>query len=281
MDCPAPFTNSPQSDPPNCEDAFRNIVEDCTNAVDASLAVFLSGEDPTGPHKARVALRRLTTCLDTFKPILRRSVARDLRAKTKRLFRLLGHVRDHDVYVSGRSGEPGHEQRLRQNSRLREDVRRKLRRIKAVAIAPLIAASVQPEGHAYKSKAAALALRKESLPSFAVRALDEAWESCVAYGPSVARMPLDDLHDFRKAVKSLRYVSEFFADLFPDLAAEPFHGNFRSIQDALGTLNDYQVAHRIERRQMPAELPRKQAAALDAADRLWCEISGMPRAWRQ
>ncbi|WP_181318154.1 CHAD domain-containing protein [Pseudogemmobacter blasticus] len=273
---------SPLSPPPEpcCETAFRGIVEDCLFSTDASLALFLNSDAPDGPHKTRVALRRLTTCLDAFAPILRRKLRGALRDDAKRMFRDLGQVRDSDVYTLDRREDPGHEVRSQRNQKLRDQTRKRLRRHKAVAVAPRALRLVQPGGEIYRTTEAALALRAGPLPSFAAGVLDQAWNRCLGYGTSAAAIPPADRHDFRKDMKTLRYLCEFFDDLFPGLAEDPFASDFRRIQNALGTVNDYEVALAMERRKPPRSLPPEQAEALALADALWARLSAAAPPWR-
>lgn len=81
------------------EAALTALVTGCALDIDRHLAQVMETAAPEGPHKTRVALRRLTTALDAFAPLLRRSAARALRREAKRIFRRLGEVRDVDVYL--------------------------------------------------------------------------------------------------------------------------------------------------------------------------------------
>lgn len=70
--------------------ALALILQACGREVDQHVAAFLDGHDLDSLRKARVALRRLTTALDAFAPILRKSRARKLRRRVKKLFWRLG-----------------------------------------------------------------------------------------------------------------------------------------------------------------------------------------------
>lgn len=264
------------------EAAFREICQSGALAIDAALALFLETEDPAGPHRARVALRRLTTALDAFAPILRRRATAELRAVAKRIFRDLGQVRDSDVYLQARRGTKGKTvpaALAARNRDLRESLRRKLRRDRAVGFAQRIRAAVQPDGGIFRRSASARRARLAPVRGLGGDALDKAWRRCLAYGPSVGAIPVDDLHDFRKDMKALRYLAEFFAPHFPGLQAEPFRSDFRDIQDALGILNDYAVALKIEGKPGPATLPPPQASAMARAQQLWAGLAGAMPPW--
>ncbi len=85
--------------------------------------------------------------------------------------------------------------------------------------------------------------------------LATAWDRCAAYGPSILATPDDRRHEFRKDMKSLRYLAEFLEGVFPALAADPWVGAFRDIQDGLGAWNDHVVALAIDGAPGPARLP--------------------------
>nr|VFK40739.1 MAG: CHAD domain-containing protein [Candidatus Kentron sp. SD]VFK46189.1 MAG: CHAD domain-containing protein [Candidatus Kentron sp. SD] len=53
--------------------------------------------------------------------------------------------------------------------------------------------------------------------------------------------PADDLHELRKTCKKLRYLLEFFGDLFSREKIDPLVGALKILQDNLGTYQDLQV----------------------------------------
>lgn len=262
-----------------CEHAFRRIVAGCLEDFDTALAEVMASDDPRGPHKARVALRRLTTALDVFAPILRRKQMARVRNAAKRLFRALGELRDSDVFNAAHVDQPGHKDRLRRNASLRDKVRRSLQSAKADSFAAMLHAAIAPDGPIWRRKSRALQMRAAPLGAFAAGMLRQVWARCQQHGASVSAMGPDVRHDFRKDLKSLRYLSEFFTPLFPALAQEPFRSDFRDIQDALGILNDFAVAQLLAGRKMPHVLPVPQTRALVAAETIWLRLSSTPRPW--
>lgn len=69
----------PPSPEEACEDAFRAIVTGRLGAFGVALDEFNTTDRESGPHKARMGLRRLTTALDAFAPIPGRKHALVLR----------------------------------------------------------------------------------------------------------------------------------------------------------------------------------------------------------
>lgn len=272
--------SQPLSPDATCEDAFRAIVTGCLVAFDAALDEFNTTDHESGPHKARVALRRLTTALDAFAPILRRKHALVLRDRVKHVFRKLGEVRDHDVFLRDHADNTARKDLLREGAALRDRVRATLRKSWAGQLAAQIAADVAPDGVLLRQSHEGRAFRAMRLAEFARTALEQAWATCTAYGESIAGLPETTQHDFRKDMKSLRYLAEFFQTLYPGLAREPFDSDFRAIQDALGALNDHAVAVERLRRKPGAVLPPWPDGALAEAEAVWSRLRGETPPWR-
>lgn len=247
--------------------------------LDGGLAVFLETDDPSGPHKARVALRRLTTALDAFMPILRRKQAARLRAKAKRIFRRLGEVRDSDVHLQNRGPRATSQAQVRQNQSLRRRMREVLRKDHAVVFSQAMLQAVIEGGAIYRRSTSAIERRQSPVSHLAADVLGKAWEGCLAFGPSVRAIPGKRLHDFRKAMKTLRYLSEFFSEEFPGLQEEPFRSDFRAIQNHLGTVNDHDVASLIDGGKRPDSPPEPVVAALDQVEVLWARLSSAVPPW--
>lgn len=251
----------------SCEDSFRSIASACAMAIDAALAVFLETDDPAGPHKARVALRRLTSALDAFSSILRRRAASDLRSRAKRMFRDLGKVRDSDVHLHG-DPKPT-EDIVARNRKLRAGTRARLRKGRLVGFTQALCRLVNSNASLFRRSNKALERRKAPVHDLAADTLSQAWTACARYGRSVRAIPEAKRHEFRKDMKTLRYLAEFFEGQFPALQDDPFRSNLRDMQDALGDWNDYVVALRIEGRKVPKEVPPKIALALATAEERW------------
>jgi inorganic triphosphatase YgiF len=263
----------------SCEAEFTAIVLGCADAIDVALAVCMTSDDPAGPHKTRVALRRLTTALDAFRPILRRKAVAGLRHTAKGIFRDLGRVRDSDVLLgdAGRRDRP--KAQVAKNVALREAARTKIAKGRKLTFTRDLRAAVGPDGNLFRRSGEAVKLREAHVSGFATGVLRASWQRCLGYGASVQAIPEESRHDFRKDMKTLRYLSEFFAGLFPGLQDEPFRSDFRDIQDALGEVNDYEVALNIEGGKRPASPPERVTRALAEAEVLWARLSAAAAPW--
>lgn len=261
-----------------CEEAFRRIALHCAASFAEAASLVQASTDPRGPHKARVALRRLTSALDVFAPLLRRKRGQALRDRIKALFRALGDLRDSDVHLESRKADPGHKDRARRNTALRRKVRRTLASDGA-GFLDVLAALVATDGPLWRRGGKARAMRAGALGGFAAQMLGQVWAECRSHGDSVSAMTPEQRHDFRKDLKTMRYLAEFFAQLFPGLAQDPFRADFRDIQDALGILNDWEVALVLEGTPRPAIMPPKQTRALVAAEAIWLRLCSARLPW--
>lgn len=252
------------------QDALAAILRGCGQDFALQLAVFLESPDPDGPRKARVALRRFTTALDAFEPILRRSRARDLRRRAKELFRHLGEIRDADVLgVADAKDEYA--------DWLRSRVRKHLRKAKAAEFAARLQSPSFLKG-LMKSGKSSRGLRERSLVLTAASALEEARERCFKHGTDLSRLSETRIHDLRKAFKAWRYLAEFFAPCWPDDGAAPArHHAFQALQDAFGVLTDQSLLRRRGGEVDPADVE----AATARAQQLLCALILEAPWWRE
>lgn len=255
------------------ESAFRILIERCCIDVDVWIARFLERDDPQGAKKARVAIRRLTTTLDAFRHILKRKSLATDRSKAKAIFRIIGEVRDADVYLDLRGGVATTKDR-KKAQRLRDQTRGKLRKERAVGFAPALMAKVS-DGSLFRDKVRGTVARKRPLRETAAEVLQECWDGCMSYPADLATLSDRRRHDLRKALKSLRYAGEFFSPVWPSPLWPVLRGNLRGAQDGLGQLNDLVVArHKDGRVDKDAE-----AAALACASDAWLALRAAPRWW--
>lgn len=261
----------------SAQEAFVAIVTECCDRIDRHLLVFLEAEDHSGPHKTRVALRRLTTALDAFAPILRQKEALQLRKDAKLIFRALGDVRDSDVLLATRPEGSAPRRLLAANTRLRAKVRASLRKRKAVAFAPALTKRMA-EGRLFRSKSPGLKARSADVALVASRALATAWGDCLALGPDLTILSDKKRHALRKRLKTYRYLAEFFAPLWPDSDWPDTRRRLQLLQDRLGDLNDLALAR--QRLGWDDQNERLATDAMTAADRLWRDIATLNPFWR-
>lgn len=262
-----------------CEAALRRICLKSCLDLDAALAIFQISDDVRGPHKARVALRRLTTCLDAFSSLMRKKPQSALRAEAKSLFRALGKVRDIDVYLSNATDLSEDGARSGKDGRMRETVRAQFRRKKAASFSARLVAALAPEGGLLRKGAKGMRLRQAQLSAMAIQLVLQQWDECRSFGPLVTMIPKPRRHDFRKSVKSMRYLMEFFSDPLSEPSAKLRRSDLRELQDVLGVLSDFDAALGIEGRKPPKILPPREASAMAQAEVLWARLQQSPPEW--
>lgn len=217
--------------------ALREIIASTSAALDASLSRVMTSDDPEGAHQARVALRQVRVVLAGFAPLIDKSVLSALKAEARHLFRLIGRLRDADVVAAALTAPSDRDTHAAELARLRTAVRTELAASNALDFGHRLRRLFAGKSWRRRSSRGK-ALRKAPVKRIAFHALDRAWADCTGYGGSVAALPLAKRHALRKALKTMRYLTEFFEDLWPDKRRATFLDRLKTLQDALGRIND-------------------------------------------
>lgn len=250
---------------PSVLTAAQAALTGCMQQIRANLEGARVSDDLEFVHQARVGLRRLRAALRMFRRLLDPEQYTHLAQELRWIFRLLGAVRDYDVFLRDTL------------SPLREEVSsRALSRLE-MALAEERASAVEAARKALASPRFAALLRH-------LLALESELSSRHDDTPPLrgwARKRLDrrlnrvrsacdgDLHDtarrheLRKQLKKLRYSAEFVSDPFGD-AALRYLKRLTKVQDQLGELNDVAVGEQLLSH-VPAELPRSTRLAVRRA----------------
>jgi CHAD domain-containing protein len=199
-------------------DAAVMVLTQLAQNFDHWLATLMREDEPAAIHKARVALRRFRVALYGFDPILHPDLADDLDVMAERSAELRSKAQS-----------------------LREKTRKMLTKKKAAGFARLV--QKRMAGKSWRKpgkKAKALAAMKAQ--TLAHGALNRAWADCLSNGTNLTAMSERAQHELRKDLKTLRYLSEFFAVLWPDAPLNAFLHDMRLLQEDLGLLNDRVIA---------------------------------------
>lgn len=261
----------------SAEAALRHILQRCCAEIDAHLATVLDRDDAAGPHKARVWLRRTVTALDAFAPVLKRKVTAELRAEAKDIFRALGKLRDQDVLLGGIPVEERSAKLEAETARMRDKLRRRLRERDAVLFSPFLRRKVE-DGSVFRGGAMARAMRAGLVQHIAVAALDAAWKRSSRRGEDIEALRASALHGFRKDLKTLRYLSEFFAPFMVAEGAATFRVEMQRMQDLLGVATDAQVAKALGRKAWAMVDRDVVRDAIDEATAVWAALR-LHRPW--
>jgi triphosphatase len=76
------------------------------------------------------------------------------------------------------------------------------------------------------------------------KVLAKTWKKSAKYGREIERLNGERRHEMRKALKKLRYQTEFLAPLFKR-DTEQFIKQLKALQDVFGYINDVRVASRL------------------------------------
>jgi triphosphatase len=240
------------------EDAFRLTLMQCKWHIASNIGAIVDGREVEGIHQMRVGFRRLRVALTAFGGDFRTPALEDLRARAKNLADKLGPARDLDVFVEDLL-EPAAQANGAGEAfdllRARAAQARRTAWDYAVAhvLSPSFGAFMTDLGDALDRRiwfeAAGRAHAAEGhmafeIPARAIAGRMLAHRLAVAKkrGRHLNRLTDEQRHDFRIALKKLRYTAEFFAPLYESEAMAPFQRKLIRMQDALGALNDVAVA---------------------------------------
>lgn len=223
--------------------AFRRIASRCLVQIAKHEAGALR-RDAEALHKMRVGVRRLRSVFSTFKPAVDAQKVQALRAELRWLQGELGRCRDWDVF----NGETA----FRLKARLAEDE----------GVRDFTALCAKAHERAYDQLEHAVASRRyaaihdrmrrllddvegsatkwtgRSLGKFAARRLQKRASKLREAAEGLAVMTVEELHEFRKNVKKLRYAIEFFGDLYRKKRVTRHVTQLAHMQDLIGTIVD-------------------------------------------
>lgn len=251
--------------------AFDHLARRLSDAFVTQIVALATDDSPEPVHKARVALRRFRSALVAFDPILADDLSDALQDRARTLFRLLGSVRDADVMAARFAGDGRAKDLAAEAARQRQKLRRHLKRKKAAAFHDWVSRRLAGKGWRRLGKKAK-ALREAPVQGLADLALGRAWARCESNGADLRLMSARAQHDLRKDLKLLRYLAEFFDDLWPGPAQDAFLATLRQLQDDLGELTDGELARSLGHAPASAADSADLAAAQQRAARAWTSL---------
>jgi CHAD domain-containing protein len=223
------------------------------HTMDVNEAGVREDVDTEFLHDYRVAVRRTRSLLSQVKSIFPPQRVERFRREFAWLGQVTSPCRDLDVYLLGfegfRDSLPGG---------MREDLaplREYLVRHKADEHKKLVAALDSPRYRKttsdWKAFLEAERPRRTSLPN-ATRAVSDVaseqiwriYRRVLKEGRAIDdHSPAEALHELRKSCKKLRYLMEFFRDVYPPNKIDRLIGALKGLQDNLGDFQDYEVQH--------------------------------------
>ena len=235
-------------------EAAASMAADAVGQIDTGWQQLLDDGDPEGPHQLRIGLRKLRVILHVFRDADGSDQAAKLHQSLVALARSVGELRDIDV-LSGEivapvmTAEPvpgGAELAAKleaERKAVRASVRRKLNGKAARALRiglkklPKQLGARLAETHSGKK-----------IGKRAQRDLRKRWHKLEQRGEHLETATVEELHEFRKALKNLRYAFGYFASLWDEKPAAQFETELRRLQSTFGYLNDVAGAKALQAR---------------------------------
>jgi inorganic triphosphatase YgiF len=234
-----------------CAQALVSFVESAATQIVRNRRALLETDDPEAAHQLRVGLRRLRSALRAFRPLHDTPATRELRQHARDVAQSVGELRNADVLIGSihapvagiRRGEPGvaglRDALLAHRSAKRAEARAALCGARWSKLQLYLALWPQTVRDSAGLQA--------PVRGFAAAALARGWKKTARRGKHLARLTPEARHELRKALKELRYMSEFFGSLFPARKVKPFVKELKRLQDVFGYLNDVAMAKALDR----------------------------------
>ena len=232
-------------------DALRLIVANALGHLLANRAAALAGE-AEGIHQTRIAIRRLRSAMQLFRPLLAPHATGLFDAELRTLGRVIGEARDWDVFLSKvlpdaakRSANGGLIEMLREPAEKRAAAAHveSERALNEPSLTSLVLGLA-----AWSEDRQALGDERlqRQLKDLAADLLDRLLKKAEKRGRHIhANSPAAGLHPLRKSLKKLRYGVEFLAALYPGKAIKAYVKGLKRVLKAQGAVNDAAVAMRL------------------------------------
>ena len=233
-----------------CAEALVSFVESAAAQIEVNRRAVLETDDPEAAHQLRVGLRRLRSALRAFRPLHDTPATRELQRYARELGQSVGELRNADILIESiytpvagrRQGQPGfgalRDALLSHRAAKRAEARAALRGQQWSRLSLYLA--LWPQTVQDSAKLAA------PVRAFADAALARSWKKTARKGADLAGLSPEERHEMRKALKGLRYMSEFFGSLYEAPGVERFVKELKRLQDVFGYLNDVSTAKALD-----------------------------------
>ncbi|MCY6379464.1 CYTH and CHAD domain-containing protein [Hoeflea prorocentri] len=262
-------------------------------------------DDPEVPHQLRVGLRRLRTCLNFFKPLAYGPDLKALSHAAQHLGKVVGELRNADVIIDdivlpavdqlGRNNK--HDALIRYLEENRIEQRNAVRTALASEQWTLLKLNCMLFDQAVERAChgSDQSLQDMKLGTIAGVALRKRWKHVKRKGRGFSKHRIDDRHNMRKSLKTLRYACDYLMPIYSGPEPKVFYKKLRSLQDVFGYLNDVAMADELAAK-IAAEFPAghdlnksvthicrwhtiRARLELRKAGRRWRHLKSSPKFW--
>lgn len=272
-------------------EAFRCVVSTAVGHLRVNLEPAARG-DAEGVHQLRVATRRVRAGIALFKPLLAPEAAARFNAELRRVGRVFAQARDWDVFVTetlpaaAADGIDAGWLHLLADAAAAARVAAHAEAARELT-APgftllLLGLSAWAEDAAHDPVGLGAPALAHPLRETAPALLRRLARRGAKRGKGIRHAGAAELHDVRKAMKTLRYGMEFTAALYRPKAVKAMLWPCKKLQNLLGEVNDAAATPNLAR--LLAEERTDLAPALGALAG-WAERRGVaarkrvPKAW--
>lgn len=243
------------------EDAFRAVLRSCYSQILQNRLAVLSSPDPEAAHQLRIGLRRLRSALDIFAPGFDAETTTSishLTSSSQSLAICAGKLRDIDALIEDIFAPLAtvgalevdfaplrtllEKRRLAARTRLRAELTTSQMNGFLFDLGALIEGTIELDKTAATDKPDG---NSASARRFARKALDKRWTKVTKRAAAMHDMSTEERHALRKALKKLRYTTEFFGSLFSKGDVKPFNKRLKQLQNMFGYMNDVAVLQRL------------------------------------
>lgn len=228
--------------------AFQTIARSSLATIAANAAVLREAPQPEAVHQLRVAARRLRSALSTFRPVVEDGRYEAVKGELRWLAKSLDNARNLDVFADEVLG-PAQKMEappagLAALVKAVEAAREAARKGACETAASerfrllMIDATAWVETGDWLGGLAAA----EPARAYAQRTLARRLKKLLKRGRRIETRDDETRHQVRIEAKKLRYAAEGFATLYAEKKVDRFVGRLKSLQDALGALNDIATA---------------------------------------
>lgn len=247
-----PFQHPALTSDTPADDALKMIGRSAADQVLGNWDLLLASDHPEFPHQLRVGLRRFRTALRIIKSSAGISELDKLSKDARRLGRIVGRLRNTDVLIddivmptirdTGKRAK--HKPLLRylkaERARQRRRVRRHLTdgrwaylKLNCMLFDQAVDRAL-PEGGL-----------SDDLPDLSAREMQKLWHAVRERSRDFSRSQIDERHELRKLLKTLRYAGDGFVPLYPADETTCFIDKLKRLQDVFGYLNDVAMANHL------------------------------------
>jgi len=275
---------------PSAIEAFRFLASSCLSHFLGNYECALAGVDIEGVHQMRLALRRLRSVINFFRPILPWDDLCEIRAGLRRMTQVFGPERDLDVFIGTTLPKLSGSNRF---PAIEEAAGKRQQAAHAATIATLQSPETTAlllklcrflDDDAWEKPAA-----RRPFKTLAAKWLTQRHGQIMEAGENFAKLPEEKLHRLRISIKKLNMEIAATGEVFEGPRTADFAAATDALAKALGRHNDLCVAATIlkaimGRRKIPPHLAAQLKLHLadvrkGRAAKAWLAFQGAAAYW--